>query len=89
MCSTEFSLSSSDLFSSNTSATVLEMEKIMTMIIEEREELARDLEVLIIATLDKVNQIIIIFLIFTNEGSSFIANHIRYYCRLIHLFVGN
>lgn len=48
----------------------------MTMIIEERKELARDLEALIITTLDKVNQMIITFLIFTNEGSSFIANHI-------------
>ena len=61
----------------------------MTVIIEESKELAFDLEALIIATLDKVDQMIIIFLVFTNEGSSFIANHIRYYCRLIHLVVGN
>ncbi|PWA44549.1 phospholipase-like protein [Artemisia annua] len=40
---------------SNTSSTVLEMEKIMTMIIEEREEVGRDLEALIITTLDKID----------------------------------
>nr|GEZ87523.1 phospholipase-like protein [Tanacetum cinerariifolium] len=55
LSSTEFSLSSSDLFSSNTSATLLEMEKIMTMIIGESKELALDLEALIIATLDKID----------------------------------
>ncbi|GJZ27320.1 phospholipase-like protein [Tanacetum coccineum] len=40
---------------SNTSDTLLEMEKIMTMIIEESGELALDLEALIIATLDKID----------------------------------
>ncbi|PWA89488.1 phospholipase-like protein [Artemisia annua] len=45
-------LTSADL---NTSATLLEMEKIMTMIIEESKELAPDLETLIIATLDKID----------------------------------
>ncbi|GKA82208.1 phospholipase-like protein, partial [Tanacetum coccineum] len=51
LSSTEFS----DLFSSNTSATLLEMERIMTMIIDESKELALDLEALIIATLDKID----------------------------------
>nr|GEY20687.1 hypothetical protein [Tanacetum cinerariifolium] len=40
---------------SNVSATLLEMEKIMTMIIEESGELALDLEALINATLDKID----------------------------------
>ncbi|GKD59302.1 phospholipase-like protein [Tanacetum coccineum] len=40
---------------SNASATLLEMEKIMTMIIEESGELALDLEALINATLDKID----------------------------------
>ncbi|GJZ30067.1 phospholipase-like protein [Tanacetum coccineum] len=40
---------------SNTSATLLKMEKIMTMIIDESKELSLDLEALIIATLDKID----------------------------------
>ncbi|GKE05681.1 phospholipase-like protein, partial [Tanacetum coccineum] len=40
---------------SNTSATLLEMEKIMTTIIEESGELALNLKALIITTLDKID----------------------------------
>nr|GEV62316.1 hypothetical protein [Tanacetum cinerariifolium] len=41
----------------NCTAIILEMEKIMTMIIEENEELARELQALIITSLKKDNQI--------------------------------
>ena len=55
--------------SSNSTAIVLNMENIMSMIIEKNEGLAHDLRALVLTSLKKDNQVIIMLLTFTKEGS--------------------